>query len=101
MNMNKQKFMELVSKAFDEGARIDILNYGIGIKKDAAAEIAKEFGESVGVSVKEVNAVCGESKWFVVEEANVHVSFHYDNPEGFLVEDVDLDGMEEDAYATN
>lgn len=101
MNMNKQKFMELVSKAFDEGARIDILNYGIGIKKDAAEEVANKFGESVGVPVKEVTSVASDGKWFVVEEANVHVSFHYDNPDSFLVEDVDLDGMEEDAYATN
>ena len=93
--MQKEKLMQFLSKAIDNGARITITLHGDGVKKEVAERTTMQFGELVDAPV---TVEQGDNfKWFCVDDKNFRLShFHEEsNHTNFLEEDVDLSGSAE------
>jgi hypothetical protein len=62
--IDKQKFMEFVSKAFDKGAKLEVMFYSEANTEEAARELADEFAGIVGGEITEVPSQDLKSRWF-------------------------------------
>lgn len=89
--MSKEKLMQFLSNAIDNGANINILFYGHKDSKQTAEKRIKEFSEIIGVE-KIVEHENGSHKWFRTENQFTAGMSHF---YGYLEEDVDLSGGEE------
>jgi hypothetical protein len=89
--MNKEKMMEFISKAIDEGARIDIIFNSSGKSMKDAADTSLDFALITGGHTEIVNY--NGNTWYKVKTDKFQLD-HFYNREKFMVEDVDLSGME-------
>jgi hypothetical protein len=91
--MNKEKFMQFISEAIDNGAKIELLFYGTDEHKQKAEQRIKEFSEIVG-GAHIAEKTSETHKWLVADvPSKVYMSHFYDHD--YLEEDVDLTGGEE------
>jgi hypothetical protein len=83
--IDKQKFMEFVSKAFDMGAKMDVMFYSNSNTEEAAKELSDEFAEIVGGEVKEVYSQDLKSRWFrTYEQHSIAVWHHNSNDQKYF-----------------
>jgi hypothetical protein len=78
MSVNKKDFMEFVSKAFDQGFRIDLSYFGDELTQKQAEKIGLEFASIIGQELK----VTGTEKttWFKAEANKLVCNiFHQDS----------------------
>ncbi|MFT8319300.1 MAG: hypothetical protein ABF649_00525 [Bacillus sp. (in: firmicutes)] len=92
--MNKQKFMEFVSKAYDKGFYITIADYSPQTTKAEAMEVAAELSEVLELPVHKEDYKSTHS--YEVGSVNEKIRGHFFyGPVNFLDEDVDLSGGED------
>lgn len=94
--MNKEKFMQLMSDAFDNGSYISIHFPHIEFLIDETHYVTKEEQETRLQLAKEAlgQTVIGESSdkiadSFVIEKDNIRFNFSYNR---FMKEDINFDG---------
>lgn len=96
--MNKERVLQLVSDAIDNGAHIDIGFFNsYDYTKEDAETLIKPFGEALGLDVEEMQG--DACKWLRVGTAaqKYHVSVHYSKEGEYLVDDLDYEEGEESA----
>jgi hypothetical protein len=74
MKMNKEKFMQLAEKAFDEGANIDFYFHSAREKKEAQ-ELVKQL--SAFYQQQEVELSRNDAHWFNLKKGNVNTSVFF------------------------
>lgn len=94
-NLNKQKFMEFISKAYDIGLTIDIADYSSEVTEDEAKSLAGELSEITGINYQ--NTKFPSTQAYVLGNVSTRVRGHffYGPVRNFLEEDVDLSGGED------
>ncbi|WNS74278.1 hypothetical protein RRV45_15310 [Bacillus sp. DTU_2020_1000418_1_SI_GHA_SEK_038] len=98
IGVNKEKLMEFISNAIDNGAQIEMSFNSFGRSREDAEKLAAELS---GITDEPVNLIQSNGvKWLSVGNisANFRGTFFYSN---YMVEDVDLSGGEELARASN
>lgn len=98
--MQKEKLMQLFSKALDKGASISI-HFGqfdnhAPVFGSEALQLAIVASEAIGAEITESDHPEGVCKSFVVKKGDFRFDFSH-SPRGYLEEDVDLSGGEENA----
>jgi hypothetical protein len=101
MSVNKKDFMEFVSKAYDQGFRIEMSSYSNRFSKEEAEKIGLEFAGIIGKGLEEKKQ--SGSKWFRTESENFGCSvFHKDseerNKDGYWLLFKDDEYVEDDLY---
>ena len=76
MNLTKQQKLDILSKAIDEGADIDISFFDVS--KDKAAVLTTEFAEMMG-SVTEVKTY-DNAYWYMTRIPKMKVVAFYEQP---------------------
>lgn len=93
--MQKEKLMQFLSEAIDNGATFSITLHGNGVNKEDAEKATLQFGELVGAPV---TIEKGDTfKWFCVDSNKFKLSHFHEESQlsNFLEEDVDLSGSAE------
>jgi hypothetical protein len=98
---NKEKFLQFISEAIDNGAHMDISFYGSEMSESEAEEKTIEFANLVGGEVTEETNVEKTYRWFKVRTERFNFSgFHTSsNDKKYMIEDVDLSEKVEEATA--
>jgi hypothetical protein len=89
---NKEKFLQFISEAIDNGANIGISFYSEGIKENEAEEKSLEFSNIVGGEVTEAMDNERSHRWFKVRTERFDLSVFHDNSNDkkYMMEDVGL-----------
>jgi phage pi2 protein 07 len=83
--IDKQEFMEFMSKAFDMGAKMDVMFYSGSNSEETAKELADEFTGIVGGEVKEVYSQDLKSRWFrTYNQHSIAVWHHNSNDQKYF-----------------
>jgi hypothetical protein len=77
--IDKQNFMEFVSKAFDLDSKIEIMFYSGGHNEESSEKLADEFNEIIGGEVKEVYSTDLKTRWFKVYGKHQITIFHHNS----------------------
>lgn len=88
--MNKEKLMQFLSEAIDNGAKVELLFFGNGESKQTAEKRIKEFSEIIGEEVIERHN--NDTTWFKTEKSLVAAMAHFYDYDEYMQEDVRLDG---------
>jgi hypothetical protein len=93
---NKEKFLQFISEAIDNGAHVGISFYSGNFNESNAEEKAIEFTNIVGGEVTEESNDIRSYRWFKVRTERFDLSmFHANsNDKKYMIEDVDLSGTE-------
>ena len=75
MNLTKQQKLDILSKAIDEGASINVYYHKLDKQEDAQAVINK-LGEIAGLPTVHDKYEC--HKWYKIKTRGFHVAAFYD-----------------------
>lgn len=89
--MNKEKLLDFISKAIDDGAVINILIHGLDKTEIQAKKATREFGKIIGV---EPHEEIGEAMVWQKVSSDQFVLDHFyaESEENFMKEDVTFGG---------
>lgn len=99
--MNKEKLVQFLSDAIEEGANFSITFYGNGVSKEQAKEKAVQVMDIVNGKL-DVAESDDHWEWYRVLAENFHVAvFHEESwpKKSYMEEDVVLDGMGDEKHA--
>lgn len=82
--LTKQQKLDILSKAIDEGADIEINFYKVS--KSRAAILTTDFAETMGTSTEGKNG--SGFYWYQAHAPKFKVNAFYDNKSSYMVEDV-------------
>jgi hypothetical protein len=77
--IEKEKFMEFVSRAIDQGAKLEIMFYSDTNTEESAKKLAEEFAELVNEKVEEVYSTDLKSRWFKVYGKHSVTVWHHNS----------------------
>lgn len=85
--MEKEKFMEFVSRAFDSDAKIDITFFSDANTEESAKALAEEFAQIVERKVEELSSSDYSSRWFKVDGRHQVSIFHQNSRDKKLLKE--------------
>jgi lipoate-protein ligase A len=78
--IDKEKFMQFVSEAFDQGASVDIHFHSLTkMPEEKAVKIAEEFASITGDQVEEAYSSDYKSRWYKTRSFDHHISIWHQN----------------------
>jgi hypothetical protein len=77
--IDKQKFMEFVSRAFDADTKIEIMFYSNSNTEESAKALAEEFAELVDCKTEEWYSRDLQSRWFRVGGKHTVTVWHHNS----------------------